>query len=174
MRRRGAAGSARPDPSAATPAGNGSPVTHGGSTAYRQPARSSAEERGFTLIEVLVSGFLVGLIALAVAPMMLMAVQTSAAAQEATELTAIGSQQMEILRALPFADAGLVAGGSVANSDAGYSLDPYLGDADRYLRWAVVDENVERKRITLVVGIRNSVWGPAREITMETFRTDIQ
>ncbi len=45
-------------------------------------------ERGFTLLEVLVSGFLVGLIALAVAPMKLMALQTSAASQEITELTA--------------------------------------------------------------------------------------
>jgi len=133
-----------------------------------------AAEQGFTLLEVLVSGFLVGLIALAVAPMMLMAVQTSAAAQEATELTTIGSQQMEILRALPFDDATLVAGGDINSSDAGYSLDPYLGDADRYVRWLIVDENAERKRITLVVGIRNSIWGPPREITMETFRTDIQ
>jgi type II secretory pathway pseudopilin PulG len=131
-------------------------------------------EQGFTLLEVLVSGFLVGLIALAVAPMMLMAVQTSAAAQEATELTAIGSQQMEVLRALSFDDAGLIAGGDINSSDAGYSLDPYLGDADRYVRWQVIDENAERKRITLVVGIRNSIWGPPREITMETFRTDIE
>jgi len=136
--------------------------------------QTATREDGFTLMEVLVSGFLVGLIALAVAPMMLMAVQTSAVAQEATELTAAGSEQMEILRALPFDDAGLVAGGDTGASDAGYSLDPFNGDANRYLRWEIVDENTARKRITLVVGIRNSVWGPAREITMETFRTDIQ
>jgi len=138
------------------------------------PAPAVGCPSGFSLIEVLISGFLVGLIALAVAPMMLLAVQTSAASQEATELTAIGSQQMEVLRGLPFDNAGLVAGGRVAPSDPGYSLDPYLGDANRYLRWAIVDENVERKRIALVVGIRESVWGPAREITMETFRTDIR
>jgi type II secretory pathway pseudopilin PulG len=137
-------------------------------------SQAICNEQGFTLMEVLVSGFLVGLIALAVAPMMLIAVQTSAVAQEATELTTIGSQQMEVLRALPFDDAGLIAGGNVAASSAGYSLDPYLGDANLYVRWLVVDENLDRKRISLVVGIRNSIWGPAREITMETFRTDIQ
>jgi len=105
---------------------------------------------------------------------MLMAVQTSAVAQESTELTAIGSQRLEGLRALPFADAQLAAGGSIVASSAGYSLDPYMGDADRYIRWQVVDENAGRKRLTLVVGVRISVWGPPREILMETFRTDIQ
>lgn len=131
-------------------------------------------EQGFTLLEVLVSGFLVGLIALAVAPMMLMALQTSAASQEITELTAAGSQQMEILRGLQFTDAQLVAGGSIVASNGGYSLDPYMGNPDRYVRWLVTDENAGRKRIQLVVGERASIWGPPREVLLDTFRTDIQ
>lgn len=142
--------------------------------AVRRPHDAARGQRGFTLLEVLVSGFLVGLIALAVAPMMLLALQTSAAAQESTELTAIGSQQLEVIRALPFADAQLVAGGSIVASSAGYSLDPYLGNADRYVRWEVIDENASRKRIRLVVGERASIWGPPRETLLETFRTDIQ
>jgi len=129
---------------------------------------------GFSLIEVLVATFLVGLISLAIAPMMLMAVQTSAIAQEMTELTVAGTMQMEILRALPFGNSELVAGGSITASNAGYSLDPLNGDPDRYVRWRVVDDNVARKRITLVVGVRESIWGPPREFTMETFRTDLQ
>lgn len=129
---------------------------------------------GFTLIEVLVATFLVGLISLAVAPMMLMAVQTSAVAQEMTELTAAGTEQMEILRALPFAHADLAAGGSITASNANYSIDPWNGDPDRYIRWRIVDDNAARKSLTLVVGTRDSIWGPAREITMETFRTDLQ
>jgi len=142
-------------------------------TGRRQSHRRS-DEHGFTLLEVLVSGFLVGLIALAVAPMMLMALQTSAAAQEVTELTAAGSQQMEILRGLPFTDAQLTAGGSIVASSGGYSMDPYLGNPDRYVRWLVTDENPGRKRIQLVVGERASIWGPPREILLDTFRTDIQ
>lgn len=133
-----------------------------------------AASDGFTLVETLVATFLVGLLSLAIAPLMLMAVQTSAVAQEATELTAIGSQQLEILRGLAFSDAQLAAGGSTTASSAGYSIDPYLGDADRYVRWQIVDENVARKRITLVVGVRESVWGPPREIQLATFRTDLQ
>lgn len=129
---------------------------------------------GFTLVEVLVATFLVGLLSLAVVPMMLMAVQTSAVGQEMTELTAAAVDQMEILRAAPFDDPALVAGGSITASNAGFSVDPLNGDADRYLRWSIVDENAERKLITLVVGTRNSIWGPAREITMRTYRTDTQ
>lgn len=141
---------------------------------HDQRNRGAASERGFTLVEVLVATFLVGLISLAVAPLLLMAVQTSAVAQEVTELTAIGSQQLEVLRGLPFDDAQLAAGGSTVASSAGYSLDPYLGDPDRYVRWEIIDENVARKRITMVVGVQQSVWGPPRQIQMETFRTDIQ
>lgn len=140
----------------------------------RGPGNDLRAGNGFSLIEVLVAGFLVGLIALAVAPLMLLALQTSAAAQEITDLTAMGSQQMEVLRALPFDAADLVAGGDTAASAAGYSLDPYLGDANLYVRWRVVDENAFRKRIELVVGNRDSIWGPPREIPMQTFRTDIQ
>lgn len=133
-----------------------------------------AGDAGFSLIEVLVAGFLAGLIALAVAPMILLAVQTSAAAQELTDLTAMGSEQMEVLRAVPFDAADLVAGGDTASSEAGYSIDPLNGDADLYVRWRIVDENAFRKRIELVVGNRDSIWGPPREIPMQTFRTDIQ
>jgi prepilin-type N-terminal cleavage/methylation domain-containing protein len=141
----------------------------------RQRAREqAAHSEGFTLIEVLVATGLVGLVALAVAPLMLMAVQTSAVAQEGTELISKGSEQMEILRQLPFDDAELAAGGSIDSSDEGYSLDPLDGDANRYIRWRIIDESASRKHIELVAGIRDSVWGPPREVTLETYRTDIQ
>ena len=133
-----------------------------------------AHSEGFTLIEVLVSAGLVGIVALAIAPLILMAVQTSAVAQQATELTARGAEQMEILRALPFSDPQLAAGGSTAASQGGYSIDPMPGDPDRYLRWEVTDDNPARKHIELVVGTRQSIWGPPQEITLETFRTDLQ
>ena len=129
---------------------------------------------GFTLLEVLVATGLVGLVALAVAPLMLMAVQTSAVAQEITELTNSGTEQMEALRALPFTDGQLAAGGSIISSDAGYSLDPYDGDADRYIRWRITDASAARKHIEMAVGVRKSIWGPPREILLETYRTDLQ
>ena len=129
---------------------------------------------GFTLLEVVVAAGLVGLVALAIAPLMLMAAQTSAVAQEVTGLTTAGSKQIEILRALPFTDAQLAAGGSVTLSEVGYSLDPYGGDANLYIRWRITDENASRKHIELVAGIRTSIWGPPRETILETYRTDMQ
>lgn len=135
---------------------------------------SRAGEAGFTLIEVLVATGLVGLVALAIAPLMLMAVQTSAVAQESTELTAIGAERMEVLRSLPFDDPALLAGGDIDNSAAGYSIDPFNGDANRYVRWEIVDETPSRKHLTMVVGVRESVWGPPREVRLETYRSDLQ
>jgi prepilin-type N-terminal cleavage/methylation domain-containing protein len=140
----------------------------------RQPADTLPAGNGFTLIEVLVATGLVGLVALAVAPLMLMAVQTSAVAQEVTELNSIGTERMEILRALPFTDGQLAPGGSIIASFGGYSVDPYGGDPERYVRWRITDESASRKHIELAVGVRNSVWGPPREITLETYRTDLQ
>ncbi len=143
-------------------------------TQHNHQADKRSRSDGFTLLEVLVATALVGLVALAVAPLMLMAVQTSAVAQEVTGLTAAGSEQIEVLRALPFTDAQMAAGGSITASDAGYSLDPYNGDANLYLRWQISDASASRKHIELVAGIRNSIWGPPRETILETYRTDLQ
>ena len=130
------------------------------------PQQSTHDSKGFTLIEVIVATGLVGLVALAIAPLMLMAVQTSAASQEVTELSARGTEQVETLRGFPFTDAQLAAGGSITNSDADYSLDPLDGDANRYIRWRITNESATRKHIELVIGIRDSVWGPPREIAL--------
>ena len=144
-----------------------------GRTMTRRAAAPMLQAAGFTLIEVLVATGLVGMVALAVAPLMLMAVQTSAVAQEMTELTSIGTERMEILRALPFTDGQLAAGGTIASSEAGYSVDPFEGNPDRYVRWEITDENASRKHIRLAVGVRKAVWGPPREIVLETYRTDL-
>ena len=132
------------------------------------------KEAGMSLVEALVAIFLVGLIALSVAPLMMLANQAAAAAQESTELVAVGAAQMEALRGLGFADPQLAAGGSITASAAGYSMDPYNGDPNQYLRWEIIDDNAARKRIQLVVGNRAAIWGPPREMLIETFRTDIQ
>ena len=143
-------------------------------TPHNREADRTDGGSGFTLLEVVVAAGLVGLVALAIAPLMLMAAQTSAVAQEVTGLTNAGSEQVEILRALPFTDAQLSAGGSITLSEAGYSLDPYEGDANLYIRWQITDENASRKHIELVAGIRTSIWGPPRETILETYRTDMQ
>jgi prepilin-type N-terminal cleavage/methylation domain-containing protein len=131
-------------------------------------------EAGFTLLEILIATALVGLVALAIAPLMLMAVQTSAVAQQTSELTASASERIETLRALPFTHPDLAAGGSLTSTVTGYALDPLNGDANRYIRWQVTDVSASRKHIELVSGVRTSVWGPPREVALETYRADLQ
>ena len=138
----------------------------------RNPKMAPQANDGFTLLEVLVGTGLLGLVALAVAPLMLMAVQTSAMAQEATELVASATERIEILRALPFTDAQLAAGGSITKSLPSYAIDPVVGDANRYLRWRITNESPSRKHIEVAAGVRTSVWGPPREVILETYRTD--
>lgn len=143
-------------------------------TQHSREGEGRGRSDGFTLLEVLVATALVGMVALAVAPLMLMAVQTSAVAQEVTEITSAGSRQLAVLRAVPFADGQMAAGGSLDSSAPGYSLDPYNGDANLYVRWQIIDASASRKHIELVSGIRNSIWGPPRETLLETYRTDLQ
>lgn len=134
----------------------------------------SRAQAGFSLLETLVAIMLLSVVALSVAPMLMMGVATSAVSQEATELTVAASDQLEFLASLPFGDAQLAAGGSIASSAAGYSVDPFQGDPNLYLRWQIADETAILKRIQLVAGNRNSVFGPTREVQIETFRTDLR
>lgn len=139
----------------------------------RRPA-APADDVGMSLLELIVAMMLLSFVALAVAPMLMMGVLTSSVSQEATELAVAASDQLEFLAALPFDDTRLVAGGSITSSATDYSLDPLDGDADRYLRWEIVDESLILKRITLVAGERESVMGPTREVRVETFRADLR
>ena len=113
---------------------------------------------------------LTGLISLPIAMMQLLAIETSDAAQELTELTVAGIDWLEHLISLPFEDPLLNAGGSLTESAPSYSRDPLDDDLRRYMRWRIVDESPITKRITLIVGVRDSVAGSTREATFETYR----
>ncbi len=121
---------------------------------------------------------LVGLLSMPIAMMQLLAIETSEAAQELTELTVAGIDWLEHLNSLPFEDPLLNAGGSLTQSAPGYSRDPLLDAGGsltqrapgRYMRWRIVDESLITKRITLIVGVRDSIAGSTRETTFETYR----
>lgn len=132
------------------------------------------DQGGFTLLEVLVSLMLVGVIAAAVAPLVLVGRSTAAMAEEATELTAGANDRIERLMAEPFESTALEAGGSITASIDGYSVDPLPGFPDRYARWEIADESAILKRIRLVVGSRRAFVGPAREVVLETFKVDFE
>lgn len=139
-----------------------------------RPFARALEDPGFTLLEVVVSTVLAGLIAVSIAPMVLLAMQTTSVAEEITELTALAYDELEVLTALPFEDTGLAAGGALDRSVADYSIDPIPGADDYYLRWRVTDESPIMKRISIVVGSYDDDGTSRREVLVETFRTSMQ
>lgn len=136
--------------------------------------KKPTSQQGMSLVEVLVALALTGIVAIAVAPLVLLAVQVSSVSRDVTDLNAMISDRVEALRTLPFSDTDLPAGGSVGTSEAGFSEDPYRGDPDLYVRWEIVDESVSLKRVRVVAGRRDSALGPPREIMFETFRAALQ
>lgn len=125
---------------------------------------------GFSLLEALVAMALAGMVAVGILTSVGIAVSSSGMAQETTVATMAGVEQIEMFNALPFGDPQLQAGGSINSSQTGYSLDPLNGDSNAYMRWVVVDESFQLKRITIVVGVRDSNVGSWRESRFETFR----
>ena len=81
---------------------------------------------------------------------------------------------METLRSLPFDHVELAAGGDLASSVTGYSIDPLPANSDKYVRWEVVDVSIHLKQIRLMGGTRRSMIGTSGEVLLETFRTDLR
>jgi hypothetical protein len=97
------------------------------------------------------------------------AMLNKAVATEITTQTVDASSEMERLLSLPWNDVRLRAGGDLDRSVEGYSLDPVNDDANRFVRWQIVDEGTDFKRISLVAGMRSSALA-TREVRIDTFR----
>lgn len=128
--------------------------------------------RGDSLVELLVGIVLLSFLVLGVAPLLMMGIATSAAAEEASQLTVLASDRLEELASLPFDAEGLQAGGSVTVSDDGYAVDPVPGEEKFYVRWQIIDQSSLLKHIRVAAGSRLAIAGPAREVVIETFRVD--
>lgn len=138
------------------------------------PRGSSSVAEGFSLVEVLVAMALTGLLAVAIAPLLIVGVESSAVAEEVTEITVAAVDQMEHLRSLDFADSELAAGGSLETSEEGYSIDPLPGFPDRYVRWEIADVSTTMKQIRVLSGTREPIIGDGdRPTRLETFKMDL-
>ena len=128
---------------------------------------SDPGERGFSLLEVLVALFLIGLGVLAAAPMFVYAMQGNAAGADFGSVGAIAVERMELLRSLDF--GALPAGGSLTSSVNGYSD---LTDPEYIVRWSITDNGTPPA--TKVVTVRaiavRQVVGQRKEITLTTLR----
>lgn len=128
--------------------------------------------RGDSLVELLVGILLLSFLVLGVAPLLMMGIATSAAAEESSRLTVLASDRLEELASLQFDDSDLTAGGSLTESLSDYSVDPVPGQDDLYVRWQVLDESTLLKHIRVAAGSRLAIVGPAREVVIETYRVD--
>jgi prepilin-type N-terminal cleavage/methylation domain-containing protein len=128
---------------------------------------AAAEARGFSLVEVLVALFLIGLGVLAAAPMFIYAMQGNATGADFGSVGAIAVERMEQLRSLTFAN--LPAGGSLTVSQNGYSD---LTDPDYIVRWRITDNATPPtiKTISVRTIAVRQVVGERKEITLTTLR----
>ena len=122
---------------------------------------------GFTLVEVLLALFLIGIGVLAAAPMFIYAMQGSAVGADFGWVGAVGVERMELLRADDYFN--LPAGGSLTANVAGY-FD--TGTPGVTVRWTIADNvtPARTKTITVVVIADRQVVGDRKNVTLTTIR----
>ncbi len=133
----------------------------------RSSREPETDERGFSLVEVLLALFLIGIGVLAAAPMFVYAMQGNATGADFGSVGAIAVERMEVLRSQSFVN--LPAGGSLTVSQAGYAD---LSDPEYIVRWRVTDNATPPtiKTITVRAIAVRQVVGLRKEITLTTLR----
>jgi prepilin-type N-terminal cleavage/methylation domain-containing protein len=123
--------------------------------------------RGFTLVEVLLALFLMGLTLMAAAPMFIHAMKETAAGADLGWVGALAVQRMELLRAIDF--YGLTAGGGLSTNISGYSD---TSDPDFTVRWQIVDNAspATLKTVSVRVIATRTAIGRQKETTLTTVR----
>jgi prepilin-type N-terminal cleavage/methylation domain-containing protein len=123
--------------------------------------------RGFTIVEVLMAMFLMGIALLAAAPMFVYAIQENATGADLGSVGAIAVDRLELLRADDFFD--LPAGGSLTSNVSGYfdTFDPRFT-----VRWQIVDNAspVTIKVLSVRAIATRQVIGLQKEITLTSLR----
>ena len=130
-----------------------------------------ANERGFTLLEMLIAVTLLAVVILAIAPMFMMAAERSAAGADMGLVGALAVETMESLRAEPISN--LSAGGSLV-SDTSLGSTPYFDASEPgyIVRWQVTDNAtpVGGKRLTVRALALRQVSGVPKEVTLSALR----
>jgi len=126
---------------------------------------------GFTLIEVLLALFLLGLGVLAAAPMFIYAMRGNAAGADFGSSGAIAVERMEVLRSTRYTD--LDAGGDLASDTTVAAVDYFdNSDPDFSVRWVIVNNTTppDTKTITVRAEARRQVVGLRKGVTLTTLR----
>ncbi len=124
------------------------------------------EHRGFSLVEVLVSLFLMSIVLLGIAQLILVSIHLQKASEDVTLATVLVEQKLEELKNADF--NGLAPGGSINGNQPGYFDMPDVnndGVVDFTRRWEIIDLGVGKVMRVRVVS-QLAAYGPAKESTM--------
>lgn len=128
-----------------------------------------APNSGFTLVEVVVSLFLIGLGVLAAAPMFMFAMQGNAVGEEKGVAAALAVERLEMLRAVDYWTLALAPGGSLTVNTNGFFDN---SDPDYTIRWLVTTNTTPDE--TIVISVRvvpaGTIPGSSRVVTLTTLR----
>lgn len=129
--------------------------------------RRARGQGGFSLVEVLVGLFLIGIGVLAAAPMFMAAMRGNAVGAELTTAGALAVERMEALRMVPF-DL-LVDGGDLSANLGGYSDTANPGFD---VRWQISSATGPgtMKTVTVRAVSLGPAAGPAKQVTLTTQR----
>ena len=137
------------------------------------------DERGVSLVELLISLVIFTTALMALAQLMTMGVAASYQSQARSDAASLVKFQLEVLKAVSFGDALLAAGGSVppAAAVAGYSeqvdgTGQVVANLSLHTRqWQVVDLTPTLKQITVAVTSNSTIMGRPVTVQISTLRT---
>jgi type II secretory pathway pseudopilin PulG len=116
------------------------------------------QEAGFTLVEALCAIVILAFGLIAVTNLLLVASTSNTTANMSTAATTLAAQQLENLKAIPFADVNaiptpaLAAGGDLEADAAGFVSNPPIdvpGVGQIRVRWLIVDVDTQTKFIAV-------------------------
>lgn len=123
-------------------------------------------QRGFSLVEALVSIFLMGIVLLGVAQLIGVSIHLQRASEDVTSATVLVEQKLEELMNVDF--DGLAPGGSINGNQPGYFDTPDVdndGIADYTRRWEVLDLGPGKVMRVRVISML-AAYGPAKDSMM--------
>ena len=137
------------------------------------------DERGVSLVELLISLVIFTTALMALAQLMTMGVASSYQSQARSEAASLVKFQLEVLKAMSFGNAMLAAGGSVppAAAVAGYSEQVdgtgqvVAGVSLHTRQWQVIDVTPNLKQITVAVTSNSTIMGRPVTVQISTLRT---
>ncbi len=130
--------------------------------------RATGPENGFTLVEALISIFILTLVALSLGQLLGVGMLSDKAAGDTTQATTLAGAKLEELRNGDYGD--LIAGGSLHNDLDNYSdsVDANSDGNDDYRRrWSIADQDGGKTVVVRTTALQDSI-GPAKSVTMAT------